>query len=190
MEQKPGRAKYVLGSLFFLAVLVGEACLTKKQFPALWSSPVRPAVRVELVAMCTILILIVVGIAGRGYHSKKLCATVLILYTVYAVYNIIRYKFYIELYAGGFERPLKSYGPALECAKLVLIFMGIVANIPMVQKFTGEEYADHFVTIMERQKVEWAKAGAKNANNEFKEAARKLKSELSEEEYDEMLKNL
>lgn len=149
------------------------------------------AVRGELV-FCVIMLAAILWcwFRPKGWTSNLGCGIAFGLFGIYLIYTIIFYNSFAELYLSAINTEFSSVGKALVALKLVLVILAVIAGIPTAPAPTGREYADKLRQAYYRQEAELAKGNAKGAKQDFDNAMKKLRENLSQEEIDALLAQL
>ena len=185
MEQKS--AKPLVSGCVFLIVILGELYLLRGSLSGGFSD-LPMLVRLELASLAVALIGMFVSMRKKGWGGTVGCVIASVIFAAYAICAMIYFVPLSELFAQGMGEGA-SAGKALAVAKLFLILIALVAATPAKKSISQEEYADVFVDAMERQKLEWAKAGVQHGKKTVQEAEEKLrdmeKSDILERKADD-----
>ncbi|MPM01116.1 hypothetical protein SDC9_47354 [bioreactor metagenome] len=188
MEKKE-RSQPVTSTLAFLLAVVGELFLLRGHL-ATGLSALSTIVLAEL-AFC-VLILFGAGftVTPKGWRGKTGSAIALTLYTAYLVFNLINFTFFKDLYLSCIVTEHKSYGPAVEAFKLVLVLIGTVAAIPVASGPKGREYMRGLERAVQRQQAEWARNGSDDSKSELDKTLGQIRKNLTPEERKKLLSEL
>lgn len=173
-----------------LAVIVfGQGYLLRGPLSAFPALP--GAVWVELV-FCLLMLAALVWCWGhpKGWTTNLGCGAAFGVFALYAVFNLVCFSTFSQLYLAGINTEFPSWSKALVAMKLVLAIMAVIAGIPAAPQMEGREYADKMRQAVYKQEAEWAKGSAKGAKKDLESAVEKLRENLSPEELEELLNQL
>ena len=182
-NSKSPEAKCSTVVVCLLFIIIGQGVLLRDVFAAgLTAWP--PAVKLELV-FCAVMAAAMVWCwtHPRGRTSNLGCAAAFGFFGLYAVFNIVFYDTFVQLFLAGIENGAESWGKAMVALKLVLAIMAVVAGIPAATAPTGREYAEKLKEAAYRQQAQWAK-------KDLDSAMEKLRETLTPEEMDALLAQL
>ncbi len=187
--EKTERSQPVTSTLAFLLAVMGELFLLRGHLAA--GLPALPRIVLAELGFC-VLILLGAGfsVTPKGWRGKAGSAAALILYAAYLVFNLINFTFFKELYLSCIITEHKSYGPALEALKLVLVLIGTVAAIPAAPGPKGREYMRGLERAAQRQQAEWARKGPEGCKSELDKALGQIRANLTPEERRTLLAEL
>lgn len=189
-NSKSPEAKCSTVVVCLLFIIIGQGVLLRDVFAAgLTAWP--PAVKLELV-FCAVMAAAMVWCwtHPRGRTSNLGCAAAFGFFGLYAVFNIVFYDTFVQLFLAGIENGAESWGKAMVALKLVLAIMAVVAGIPAATAPTGREYAEKLKEAAYRQQAQWAKGSAAGAKKDLDSAMEKLRETLTPEEMDALLAQL
>lgn len=175
----------------FLLIIVGQVYLLRA-IPANNSFDLLSLPFILEFVFCLFMLIgcAICFIRPKGWTSTTGCITVLILFALYMVANIIYYPIFSVAYLTGFNPQYSSSAGALVGFKLVLALIGVTAGIPVVAPIDKREYSRRLREKVEQQDAIWAKTSVIGAKKELELTLAKLKGKLNEEELSDILNQL
>lgn len=189
-NSKSPEAKCSTVVVCFLLIIIGQGVLLRSTLAAGFTAwPL--AIKLELV-FCAVMAAAVVWCWShpRGWTTNFGCAAAFGFFGLYAVFNIVCFDTFVQLFLAGIENGAESWGKAMVALKLVLAIMAVVAGIPAAPAPAGREYAEKLREATYRQEAQWAKGSASGAKKDLDSAMAKLRETLTPEEMDALLAQL
>ncbi len=184
-------ARSGMAVICFLIIIAGQGWLLRKLlFTGSLSSLPAPFYPELLFCLVMAAAIVLCWVRPTGWGGRAGCTAAIVLFLIYAVFNILNYDLFASSYLTGFATEYASTGGALVGLKLVLALIGVTAGIPVAPRMDDREYARRLREKAQMQEAGWAKASARGAQADLDATLTRLKASLSDEEMAALLAQL
>ena len=190
-SSRPRAARRGVTVVCFLLIVVGQGYLLRNFIASDPNALLRLPLLMEVIFGVIMLASCVICVVKyAGWTTRAGCFIAFVLVGLYILFNILFYPDIQAAYLTGMNVRYDSSAGAIVALKLIIALVGVTGGIPVSPTIDRFEYSRRLKEKAQVQRAEWAEAAAKGAKKDLDDTIAKLKKDLGDEEFAELLERL